>query len=48
MIITNELGTPAVNTVHNCDALRLPFEDRYVKADDAPLTDLPLFAIRTV
>lgn len=23
MIITNELGTPALNTVHNCDALRL-------------------------
>lgn len=26
------------------ERLRLPFEERYVKADDAPLTDLPLFA----
>lgn len=40
MIITNELGTPAVNQVHNCDALRL-LGNMASNSVDLILADLP-------
>lgn len=40
MIITNELGTPQLNTVHNCDALRL-LHNLASRSVDAIISDPP-------